>query len=151
VKPVISLPYSQEPDIEPYPESVESSPHIITPYLIHFNIVLPNTPWSSKWSVPFRFPDQNCLCISHVSHAYRMSCNLILLLIKFILFGEEYRLWSSPFVIFSRLLLIPLSYAQMLSSAPCSQTVNMRSSLRVGNELSHPYITTDKRLYNEVI
>jgi hypothetical protein len=32
---------------------------------------------SSKWSLPFRFPDQNIVCIFHPSHACympRLSC-----------------------------------------------------------------------------
>jgi hypothetical protein len=35
---------------------------------IHSNIILP----SSEQSLPFRFPDQNFVCISHVTHEYYM-------------------------------------------------------------------------------
>jgi len=34
---------------------------------IHFNIIL-STPKFSEWSLPFRFSDQNVLCISYLSH-----------------------------------------------------------------------------------
>jgi hypothetical protein len=30
-------------------------------------------PLSSAWSLPFRFPDQNFVCISHLFHACCMS------------------------------------------------------------------------------
>jgi hypothetical protein len=35
---------------------------------IHYNIILPSTPRSCKWSLPFRFSDQHFVCISHLSH-----------------------------------------------------------------------------------
>jgi hypothetical protein len=41
--------------------------HDFPPYFpkIHPNIILPSTPMTSEWSLPFRFSDQNFLCISH--------------------------------------------------------------------------------------
>jgi len=38
----------------------------------HSNIILPFIPRTSEWSLPFRFSDQNVVCISHLSHACYM-------------------------------------------------------------------------------
>jgi len=39
----------------------------------HSSIILPSTPTSYEWSLPFMFPEQNFVCISHLSHACYMS------------------------------------------------------------------------------
>jgi len=38
-----------------------------------FNFTLPSTPRSSDWPLPFKFSDQNLVCISHFSHGCYMS------------------------------------------------------------------------------
>jgi hypothetical protein len=50
--------------------------HYFPPYFptIHSNVTILNMPRSSEWSLPFTFSDQNCLWISHVSHACYMPC-----------------------------------------------------------------------------
>ena len=35
---------------------------------IHLNITLPSTPWSPKWSLPFRFPQQDPIYTSFFPH-----------------------------------------------------------------------------------
>jgi len=40
-------------------------------YNIHSNINLPSMSRSSKWSVPFRFPNQKYVCTSHL---FQMCC-----------------------------------------------------------------------------
>jgi hypothetical protein len=51
MKPEGSSPYTQEPTNSPYPEPDQSS-LCLPPNLsnIHFNIILPSPPGSSKWS-----------------------------------------------------------------------------------------------------
>jgi hypothetical protein len=77
----------------PYPEPDESNPHL-QPF--HFNTVLPLTPMSSKWSLPFRLSNQSFVHISHFTHAWYMPCpSHPPYLITLIIFYEEYKLCSS--------------------------------------------------------
>ena len=68
-----SLPQSQNPATCPYPEPVKSSPYPPTDFFkIRFNIILPFTPRSSMWSLLLRFPHQNSVCTSSLSHTCHM-------------------------------------------------------------------------------
>ena len=46
---------------------------------IHFTIIAPSMPMSSKWSLYLRSPNQNPVCTTHVSHAYHIPAYIILL------------------------------------------------------------------------
>ena len=66
---------------------------------MHFNIILPSTPGSSKWSLSCRIPHQN-LCM-HISYSpIRATCPAHLILLDFItrkILSDEYRALSFSF------------------------------------------------------
>ena len=78
-----SITHSQVPTTCPYPELNRCSPHTTFHILkIHFNIILPFTPGSSKWFLSLRFPHQNTVYASlspYVLHAPPISIVSILL------------------------------------------------------------------------
>jgi len=75
-----SLSHSQEPSTCSYCVPDQSSPCPLSHFLnIHFKIILPSTPRSSKWSLSFIVPYQNPACTSplpymcHLPHPYHSS------------------------------------------------------------------------------
>ena len=90
---------------------------------INFNIILPFTPGSSKWSLSFGFPNQNPACTSPLPICVTCPDPLIRLdLIILIIFVEEYRSLSSSLCSFLHSPVTSSLLAQILSSAPYSQT-----------------------------
>jgi hypothetical protein len=60
--PEALLPCSQELATDPYPEPVESTPHLPTLFpKTDSNIIFSSVPRSSEWSLPSRFSGQNIL------------------------------------------------------------------------------------------
>ena len=69
-----SLPHSQAPSTYTYSEPDQLSPCQPIPLLkIHFNIILPLMPRSSKCPISFRTPNQNPVCSSRGPYTYHMS------------------------------------------------------------------------------
>jgi hypothetical protein len=71
------------PAVCPYPETDQLSPGSPSNFLkIHFNMILPSTPWYSKWSLFLKFPHLNpasISCLPYVLHAcpsyyFRFDC-----------------------------------------------------------------------------
>jgi hypothetical protein len=136
-----SLPRVQEPASSPHPEPDQPSVSPRSSFLkIYLNIMLPSTPLSSKWPPFPRFLHQNPVCISHRPlTCYVHRPYILLYLHTRIIFGEEYIPLSSPLC---RCLHIPVT-ASLLSSNILlnilfSNTLSLRFSLNVNDQVSHP-------------
>ena len=113
---------------------------------IHLNIILPSTPGSSKWSLSFRVPYQNPVYASPLSHTcYTPRSSRSSYFITRTILGEQYRSLSSSLCSFlhspvTSSLLAP----NILLNTIFSNTLSLRSSLNVSDQVSHPYTTTGK-------
>jgi len=107
---------------------------------MHLNIILPYTPGSSKWSLSLRFPHPNPVRTSpsYVLHASPILCSRIL-------FGEQYRSLSSSLCSFIHSpVTSSLVGPNILLKTLFPNTLNLRSSLSVSDQVSPPYKITDK-------
>ena len=128
MEPEVSLPHSQVTATCLYPEPHRSS------------------PGSSKWSLSLSFPTKTMY--THLFSSIRAACPahpILLDLITRTILGEEYRSLSSSLHSFLHSPVISsLLDPNILFSTLFSNTLRLRSSLIVGDQVSHPYKTRGK-------
>ena len=134
----------------PPPVSILGQPnpvHILTSHLleIHPNI-RPSMPRSPQWSLSLRFPHQDPIHPSLLTHMRHMPSPLILLdFITRTILGGEYKSFSSSLCI---LLHSPVTSSllgpNILLNTMFSNTLSFLSSRNVSDQVSHPYKTTGK-------
>ena len=132
----------------PPPVSILSQPnpvHIPTFHLleINSNIIHPSTPRSPQWSRSLRFPHQDP--IHPLSSPILATCTTHLILLHFItrtIFGEQYKSVSSSLCSFLHSPdTSPLLGPNFPLNTLFSNTLKLRSSLNVSDQVSHPYKT----------
>jgi len=97
--------------------------HTFPPYFskIHSKNIFSSTPRYCKWSLPFRFYNENSALISHLPMGSTCPVHLILGFIIPIISGEAYKLWSS---LLCSLPLLPATEVKvfiMLSEILCNE------------------------------
>ena len=146
MEPKGSLPHSQAPATCPYPEPARSSPYTQIP--------LPEDPskyypsiytWVSQL-FPLGFPTKTL--DRPLLSPIRATCNAHVILLDLItraVLGEEYR--SLRYSLCSFLhspLTSSLLGPNILLNTLCSNTLNLRSSINVSDQVTHPYETRGK-------
>jgi len=139
MEPECPLPQSQASATGPYPEPDQSSLSLPSHFLkIHFNIILPCAPKSSKWSISIGIPHQNSACTSPVSLRATCSAHHIFLdFIARIIFGEHRRYFFSLYTLLHFPVIWALLGPNNFLYTLFSDTLRLCSSLNVRNQVSH--------------
>ena len=112
---------------------------------IHLNIIFPSKPRSSNWSLFFRIPRQNRVYASPLPIRAIFSAHLIPLdLITRTILGEYRSLSPSLCSFLHSPVTSSLLGPNTLLSTPFLNTLSLRSSLNVSDQVSHPYKTIGK-------
>jgi len=107
---------------------------------IHLNIILLSTHGCTKWPLSLRFPHQNPIYTSALPHTCYMPCPSHLDFITQTILGEEYRSLSSSLYSFLHSP-VTLSLLNILFSTLFSDTLSLRSSLNVSDQVLHLHKT----------
>ena len=147
MEPEGSLPHSQVPDTSPCPKPDPSRPWTASHILkIYFNINLTSTPGLPCGLLPSVFPTKALytsllcpMCATYPTHL------ILLYLISRKTFGEEYRSLSSSVCRFHHWpVTSSLLGPNILHSTLSSNTLSLRPSLNVSDQILHPYKTRGK-------
>ena len=136
-----SLPHSQVPTTCPYPEPHQSSP-CSPPHFLKIHLILSSHLCQGLPSDLFPSGCPTKTLYTPISYPIHATCpaHLILLdLITWIIYGKEYKSLSSHHVLFSTQVTSSLLGPNTLLSTLFSNTLSLRSSLNVSDQVSDPY------------
>ena len=143
MEPEGSLPHSKLPATCLYPEPARSNkcPHVFLKK--HLNIILSSTPGFSKWSLSLKFPHQNPVYTSTLSHTRYMPSPSH----SSQFYHPQNTLSSSLSSFLHSLVSSCLLSPNILLNTLFSNTLSLRSSLSVSDQVSHPHISANKIIF----